>query len=118
ARGDAIRQPPPDGVREREICWPLGVAVEDQPASLCRRRMEAWVLGGAIPPTFAERDARLWSAGRVRFQVDAKTGRRLSSQCARPHDARNAEIARWPALLSPWLPSSDRAASRLPPLAA
>ena len=117
-RGDAIRQPPPESVREREICWPLGTAAEAQPESLCRRRLDAWVLDGAIPPTFAERDARLWSAGRVRFQVDAKTGRRLSSQCARPHDARNAEIARWPALLSPWLPSSDRAASRLPPLAA
>ena len=117
-RGDAIRQPPPESVREREICWPLGTAAEAQPESLCRRRLDAWVLDGAIPPTFAERDARLWSAGRVRFQVDAETGRRLSSQCARPHDARNAEIARWPALLSPWLPSPDRAASRLPPLAA
>ena len=118
ARGDAIRQPAPDSVRVQEICWPLGTAAEDQPGSLCRRRLEAWVLDGAIPPTFAERDARLWSAGRVRFQVDAGTGRRLSSQCARPHEARETEIARWPALLSPWLPAADRVASRLPPLAA
>ncbi len=117
ARADAIRIPPPDGVEEREICWPLGLAAADQPASLCRRRLDAWVLDGAIPPTFAERDARLWSAGRVRYRVDAGTGRRLSSQCARPHEAREAEIARWPALLSPWLPAADRAAARLPLLA-
>ena len=89
----------------------------DQPAALCRRRLDAWVLAGAIPPTFAERDARLWSAGRVRHRVDAGTGQRLSSQCTRPHQVREAEIARWPALLSPWLPAADRAASRLPPLA-
>ena len=116
-RGDAIRAPPPDTVREQEVCWPLGLAAGDQPAALCRRRLDAWVLAGAIPPTFAERDARLWSAGRVRHRVDAGTGERLSSQCTRPHQVREAEIARWPALLSPWLPAADRAASRLPPLA-
>ena len=50
--------------------------------------------------------------------LDAATGRRLSSQCTRPREAREAELARWPALLSPWLPAADRAAARLPPLAA
>ena len=69
-----------------------------------------------MPPTFAERDARLWSAGRERFEVDARTGLRLSGECARPHDVRSTEIARWPALASPWLPARERAASRLPPL--
>src|SRR5690606_6860986 len=91
ARGASVPLPPPASAREREICWPLGLAVEDQAPSLCRRRLDAWVLDGAVPPTFAERDARLWSAGRVRVQVDADTGRRLSSRCARPHQAREAE---------------------------
>lgn len=117
-RGDALALPRPDSVREQAVCWPLGIAATDQPEALCRRRLDAWVLDGAIPPTFAERESRLWSAGRVRFQVDAVTGRRLSSRCSEPHRARDAELARWPALLSPWLGAADRSAARLPALAA
>ena len=117
-RGDAVAQSRPDSVDQRAICWPLGLAAEDQPAALCHRRLDAWVLDGAVPPTFAERDARIWSTGRTRFPVDAQTGRRLSARCALPHEVRTEEVARWPALLSPWLPAADRAASRLPPLAA
>lgn len=116
ARSDGVVPPPPDSVGRQAICWPLGTAADAQPAALCRRRLEAWILDGAIPPTFAERDARLWSAGRERFLVDADTGLRLSAQCADGHRPREAEIARWPALLSPWLPAASRAAARLPPL--
>src|SRR5690606_22486547 len=36
--------------------------------------------------------------------------------CCRPHVARPAMVARWPALASPWLPASTRRASTLPPL--
>lgn len=114
--GDDARVPPPAVVSEREICWPLGLAVEDQPEALCQRRMKAWTLDGVVPPTFAERDARLWNAGRERFDVDARTGLRLSAECRLPHVPEAREIARWPALLSPWLPAATRQASRLPPL--
>jgi len=114
---DALAPAPPEGVERREICWPLGTAAESQSSALCQQRLQAWVLDGAIPPTFAERDARLWSAGRVGFQVDARSGKRLSAGCSRGADMREAEVARWPVLLSPWLPAAHRAASRLPPLA-
>ena len=115
--GDAGRVAKPASVTEADICWPLGIAADAQPAALCQKRVPAWVLDGAIPPTFAERDARLWNAGIERFQVDARSGRRLSADCAFPHDTRSAELARWPALASPWLPAAWRQASRLPPLA-
>ena len=115
-RGDGTRPPQPASVSSREVCWPLGTAADAQPASLCQRRFEAWVLDGAIPPTFAERDARLWNAGLERFDVDAGSGLRLSADCRQPHVPRAMEIARWPALASPWLPGSTRRASRLPPL--
>ena len=118
ARGDNAPRPPPASVAETDICWPLGIAADAQPAALCQRRMKAWTLDGAIPPTFAERGARLWSAGRERFDVDAKSGERVSAACSLPHATRSAEIARWPALASPWLSSATRSASRLPPLAA
>ncbi|MBP6796648.1 MAG: penicillin-binding protein 1C [Luteimonas sp.] len=115
-RGDAVRPPMPASVGAHAICWPLGIAADAQPETLCQRRFDAWVLEDAIPPTFAERDARLWSAGRERFDVDADTGLRLSADCSRPHVPKAMEIARWPALASPWLSASTRRASRLPPL--
>lgn len=115
--GDAERVQRPASVAEIDVCWPLGIAADAQPAALCQKRMPAWVLDGAIPPTFAERDARLWNAGIERFQVDASSGRRLSADCGLQHQARTAEIARWPALASPWLPAAWRDAARLPPLA-
>lgn len=115
-RSDAVRPPPPSQVREVEICWPLGTAAEDQAAGLCQRRRDVWTLDGNVPPTFAERDARRWGSGRVRFEVDAATGLRLSADCAAPHTRRSTEIARWPALAAPWLPAAARQAARLPAL--
>jgi penicillin-binding protein 1C len=116
ARSDGVPAPPPSNVAEVEICWPLGLPPEDEAPRLCQRRMKAWTLDGAIPPTFSERDARLWNPGRERFEVDAKTGLRLSAECARPHEPRTTEIARWPALASPWLSAQVSEESRLPPL--
>lgn len=114
---DAARVPPPANVAEIDICWPLGIAAEGLPASLCQRRRKAWTLDGVVPPTFAERGARLWNAGRERFEVDADSGRRVSAVCSLPHRAEPREIARWPALASPWLSAETRLASTLPPLA-
>jgi penicillin-binding protein 1C len=116
ARSDGVPSPPPPNVAEAEVCWPLGLPPEAEAPQLCQRRMKAWTLDGAIPPTFAERDARLWNAGRERFEVDADTGLRLSAECSRPHPPRSAEIARWPALASPWLSAQVRKESRLPTL--
>ncbi|MCJ0824942.1 penicillin-binding protein 1C [Luteimonas sp. 50] len=116
-RGDNVPRPPPRNVAETEICWPLGTAAESQPPALCQRRMKAWTLDGVVPPTFAERGARLWNAGRERFELDVATGERVSAACSLPHATRRTEIARWPALASPWLSAAERRASRLPPLA-
>jgi len=115
--GDADPLPRPDTVAAVEVCWPLGLAAAETPGPLCQRRLRAWTLDGAVPPTFPERGARLWSPGRERFLVDARSGQRLSASCRLPHVAREAEIARWPALLTPWLSAAQRRASALPPLA-
>lgn len=115
-RGDAAPAVPPANVAQVEVCWPLGLPPDPQAPALCRKRLQAWTLDGAVPPTFAERDARLWSAGVERFEADARSGLRLSADCARPHPRVMREIARWPALASPWLPLETRRASRLPPL--
>ena len=116
--GDNAPVARPRSVTETEICWPVGTAAGSQATSLCRKRLQAWVLDGAIPPTFAERDARRWNPGIERFQVDVRSGRRVSADCDAEHETRDAQIARWPALASPWLPAAWREASRLPALAA
>ncbi|NUS38765.1 MAG: penicillin-binding protein 1C [Lysobacter sp.] len=115
--GDALPAPPPADVAKVEICWPLGLLPDPAAPGLCQRRKDAWVLDGVVPPTFAERDARLWSAGRERIEVDADRGLRLSADCALPHRRELLDIARWPALAAPWLSLAERKAAQLPPLA-
>jgi len=115
-RGDAAPRPPPRNVEQVDVCWPLGLPPDPQSPQLCRERLKAWTLDGVVPPTFAERDARLWNAGLERFEIDANSGLRLSAECERPHERRGSQIARWPALASPWLSAETRAAARLPAL--
>ncbi|WP_430980805.1 penicillin-binding protein 1C [Stenotrophomonas terrae] len=115
--GDNAVRSRPDSVSEVEICWPLGIAAEQTPAAMCQRRFPAWVLDGVVPPSFPEREARLWQSGRMRFQVDARSGQRLSPGCEGHAQVEQREIARWPALASPWLSVAQRQAQSLPPLA-
>lgn len=115
-RGDAVPKPPPASVAQTEVCWPLGLPPDPQAPQLCQRRLQAWTLDGSVPPTAAERDARLWNAGIERYEVDADSGLRLSAECTRAHRRRPMELARWPALASPWLPADARKAARLPAL--
>src|SRR5690606_8351255 len=106
--GDPVRLAQPAGVSEREVCWPLGTAAEAQPEAACQRRLQAWVLDGAVPPTLPERGVRAWAPGLERIEVDAATGRRLSADCARPHQRESRAVARWPALAAPWLSAAER----------
>ncbi|MGO4549660.1 penicillin-binding protein 1C [Lysobacter sp. 2RAF19] len=115
---DSAPRPPPAGVEAIEVCWPLGLPPDPAAPELCRKKREAWTLDGNVPPTFAERDARLWNAGVERFDVDARTGQRLTAECSGAHDRKPAQLARWPALASPWLSTETRAAATLPPRAA
>lgn len=116
APGDAVPSPPPTGVAKTTICWPLGLPPDPAVPASCQRRLDAWTLDGVVPPTFAERDARLWNAGRERYEIDADSGLRLSADCSERHTRRAAEVAHWPALATPWLSEAERTASRLPRL--
>ena len=118
APGDADPLPRPATVAPVEVCWPLGRSLADTPPGLCQRRLQAWSLDGVVPPTFPERQARLWNAGLEHYEVDARSGLRLSAECSAAHQRRPAQLARWPALLAPWLTPGQRRASQLPPLAA
>ena len=114
-RGARAHAAQPPSVRAVAICWPLGGAFDTTPSAQCRQRRTAWVLDGALPPTFAERDLGAWSAGLVSLRVTDR-GRRLSGACHAGHE-HTLQIARWPALATPWLSVDDRLHSALPPLA-
>ena len=112
--GDATPRPPPPEVEAIDVCWPLGLPPDPAQPQLCRKQRRAWTLDGNVPPTFAERDARLWNAGVERFDIDAASGQRLTATCEAPHARKPVELARWPALASPWLSNDTRQAATLP----
>jgi penicillin-binding protein 1C len=118
ANAGISRRAPPDTVRKIEICWPLGLPRDPAEPNLCREKREAWVLSDGVPPTFAERDARLWSSGKRVVRVDSKSGLRVSGDCNEKHVESTLAIARWPSLTYPWLPIAERSATAIPMLAA
>ena len=111
------RRAPPATVRKIEICWPLGLPKDPTEPELCREKRAAWALSDGVPPTFPERDARLWSSGKRVVRVDATSGLRLSGDCTLGHVESSLAIARWPSLAYPWLPVSERRATAIPALA-
>lgn len=112
----ATRRQSPPGVRKQTICWPLGTAIDPAHPELCRTKREAWTLAGVVPPTFAERGIKHWSAGRIDIAVDSRSGLRVSEQCRLAHETRTRALVRWPSLAYPWLSTTERSASSLPAL--
>ena len=110
-----VHQPRPVNVRSVDICWPLGGAADQTDPALCRQRRRAWVLNDVLPPTFPDRGAGAWMDPRVVLRVDAR-GRRLSAGCHGKGE-HTLIIARWPALVTPWLNVDDREQEILSPLA-
>ncbi|HWG10151.1 MAG TPA: penicillin-binding protein 1C [Rhodanobacteraceae bacterium] len=110
-----VRQPKPASVRMVDVCWPLGGTAANTEPALCRQLRHAWVLNDALPPTFPDRGPDAWSDSRVVLRVNAD-GRRLSAGCHGKGE-HAMTIARWPALVTPWLGEDDRERERLPPLA-
>lgn len=113
----ASRRAPPATVRKVQVCWPLGLPLDPAEPGLCREKREAWTLADGVPPTFAERDARLWSSGKRVVRIDDHSGLRLSGECDLAHIERSVAIARWPSLSYPWLPAAERRATAIPALA-
>ncbi len=114
---DVVRTAMPKDVKAIEICWPLGRSVQETEAGLCHRQRKGFALASSIPPTWPDRDARVWNAGQLELQVDAQTGLRLSADCKNNHQQKILHIARWPSLTTPWLSTSLREKTRIPALA-
>jgi penicillin-binding protein 1C len=101
----APQRKPPASVTQARICWPLGTRADGLPPALCHRERSAWLLDGAAPPTFADR--LRGGAARYTDLRDAATGLRVRAACA-PGVTRAVEMARWPAVLEPWLDAATR----------
>ncbi|KJJ97801.1 penicillin-binding protein [Pseudomonas sp. 21] len=112
--GSTPRFTQPASVQAMDICWPLGTAASATAADLCRQRRSAWVLDQSVPPTFAERGVGIWASGLLKVRVN-DAGQRLSAGCA-DETERTLQIARWPALATPWLSRADEQAATVPPL--
>lgn len=113
-RRENLNPPPkPAGVIAKTICWPLGMAPRAANDPLCEYRFEALTIGGATPPTLAERAPQHVLGNPLIVAVDQGTGERVAPTCHRGPTIKR-EIARWPSLVEPWLPRSQRLASRLP----
>lgn len=108
--------PRPATVRRESICWPLGLREDPATTALCHRRFDAWTLDGVVPPTLPPRMDTIWKPGLLEVQVEQRSGLRLSAGCVAEGPILRQRIARWPALLGPWLSARVRAQSSLPPL--
>ena len=107
----APQRTPPASVTQAKICWPLGTRADAAPPSLCHQERTAWLLNGGAPPTFPDR-LREGSARYTDYR-DAQSGQRVRAACV-TGKMRAVDMARWPAVLEPWLDASTRERA-LPP---
>ena len=101
---------PPASVTPVTICWPLGLAAEATSPGQCYEKRSAWSLGGAVPPTLPDR-LRIGSLVET-IWVDPASGERTTPECTR--DAVSREVARWPAVLEPWVSEAMNRKQGLP----
>ncbi len=105
---------PPASVTQASICWPLGLRASATPPTLCHQERSAWLLNDTAPPTFSD---RLRTGGaRYTDYRDAQNGLRVRAACASGR-MQAVEMARWPAVLEPWLDAGLRAHALPPPWA-
>nr|WP_064560298.1 peptidoglycan glycosyltransferase PbpC [Buttiauxella brennerae] len=101
--------PRPDSVSAGQVCWPGG---QDLPAgdSNCRRRLTGWLLDKSEPPTLEAPGQEGIQGLRKVVWLDNQ-GKRVAADCP---GATQQIISLWPLPLEPWLPASEKRASRLP----
>ncbi|MDR2165427.1 MAG: penicillin-binding protein 1C, partial [Zoogloeaceae bacterium] len=107
----SLRHPPPQ-VQQERICWPLGLRQMHTAPEHCHQARLAWTLNGAAPPTFPDR--LRGGEARYRFQADPRSQQRALAECFRGK-LETREIARWPAVLEPWLTPDTRRRALPPP---
>jgi len=109
--GPPGRRTPPPGVKQERICWPLGTRANHDDAGLCQQNRLAWTLNDAAPPTFPDR----LRGGEARYEIRITTDSHLRARAdCHTGPLATRQMARWPAILEPWL-GEDLRRRALPP---
>lgn len=103
--------PRPPSVSQGVICWPGGQSLPAGEPN-CRRRLATWLLEGSQPPTLLLPEQEGLNGIHFPVWLD-DSGKRVAPDCPQ---AREQTLIVWPLPLEPWLPASERRASRLPPV--
>lgn len=103
----------PDSVQQVTICWPLGLAAENQSADHCYRKRRAWILDQQIPPTLPDLRSPFVTNPAV-YWVNPATGLRVDGRCGLT-TAERKTAALWPLAVEPWVLSAQRINRLLPP---
>jgi len=105
--------PRPDSIVSRDICWPMGLALLPGKEHLCHVKHTAWVIEGIIPPTFADRNQKIWESPLAAIWINPETGKQVNSDCPVSRKILK-EIPRWPLVLEPWLSAEIRQKASFP----
>ncbi len=105
--------PRPDNIVSQDICWPLGLALIPEKEHLCHVKHTAWVIDSVIPPTFADRNQKIWTSPVAAIWINPETGKQVNSDCPVSRKILK-EIPRWPVVLESWLSAELRQKSSLP----
>lgn len=108
----AIAQP--DGITQREICWPLGTLKHEQPDAHCHKEHLAWIINDTVPPSWPDRFQPLIT-NPMPYWVDRESGMRTHKHCEHGHSAAHS-AALWPLDLEAWLAPRFRRSALLPSL--
>lgn len=92
----------PASVKQKTVCWPLGLPPDPAYPAFCQRRLKAFTLNGVTPPTLRAPNSPRPQAI-VQFAVNPQTGKRVNAKCAAAQREPRA-LAQWPLMLTPWLP--------------
>jgi penicillin-binding protein 1C len=103
---------PPD-ISLQDVCWPLGLNKSVTQAEHCHMELQAWVVGGKVPPTLMEPGLKVWRANPYKIWLDKNTHKLLDQDCSSIHKT-SKTIALWPGVIEPWIKYKRRFYGQLP----
>ncbi len=113
AHGGETREPAPETVSRKSICWPSGMECRltdtGTDCTGCDVSHEAWILSGQIPATLPQ-DMERPTPLQACFWVDEK-GRLCSPACG---GVKKITRDLWPEQAEPWLPRKWQARAKIP----
>lgn len=105
----------PATVTQANICWPLGIKLNNQKSHHCHQKRLAYLLEDTAPPTTNGPLNDGFSDLMQLVNTDIESGLRVMPECHQGEINQHI-IAVWPALLDPWLPKPFQRKALLPPL--